>query len=228
MVSGIGLLFERTSGVAIRILLPLLLIWMCSRVPVVVSDPAREISWFAVGEIAVIAAAAMVLFARLAALRPGSTLERVTRQHGLRTARLLFALSLVTFGLSHFFEFAAHTVSLVPAWLPYRAAWADFTGAAQVAAGLGVLFSVYPRVAAAMEALMMSAFTLLVWIPAVIARPRIPSNWGEFLFTFVLAGAAWVIAESIPSKRVRTGKASDLAPQSLPASTPHRLARTEH
>ncbi len=202
VASGAGLLFERAAGVATRILLPFLLVWTLSRVPVVISDPGREISWFAVGEIAVLAAGAMVLFTTLAKLSAGSSLQRVTREHGLRTARLLFALSLPTFGMSHFFEFAARTVSLVPAWIPYRTEWAYLTGAAQIAAGLGVLFSIYPRLAATMEAVMLSVFTLLVWVPAVAANPRVPSNWGEFLFTFALAGAAWVVAESIPGKRI--------------------------
>lgn len=199
--TGAGLLFERSAGVATRILLPFLLIWTLTRVPVVISDPGREISWFAVGEIAALAAAAMVLFTRLANLSVGSSLQRVTQEYGLRTARLLFGPSVVTFGLSHFFEFAARTVSLVPAWLPFRAEWAYFVGAAQIAAGLGVLFSIYPRLAAAAEATMMSAFTLLVWIPAVIVNPKLHSNWGEFLFTFALAGASWVVAESIPRSR---------------------------
>jgi uncharacterized membrane protein len=110
-------------------------------------------------------------------------------------------LSLLTYGLSHFFEFAARTVSLVPPWLPYRAAWAYLAGAAQIAAGLGVLFSIYPRISAAMEAAMLSAFTVLVWIPAVVTKPASASNWVEFLFTFALACAAWVIAESIPGGR---------------------------
>ena len=198
--TGAGLVFERSAPVATRILLPFLLVWTLSRVPVVILDPGREISWFAVGEIAVLAAGAMVLFTTLARLSAGSTLQRVTREHGLRTARLLFALSLPTFGLSHFFEFAARTVSLVPAWLPYRTEWAYLTGAAQIAAGLGVLFSIYPRLAASMEATMLSVFTLLVWVPAVAANSRLPSNWGEFIFTFALAGASWVVAESIPGK----------------------------
>ena len=147
-----------------------------------------------------LAAGAMVLFTTLARLREGSSLQRVTREHGLRTARLLFALSLPTYGLSHFFEFAARTVSLVPAWLPFRTEWAYLAGAAQIAAGLGVLFSIYPRLAATAEAAMLSAFTLLVWVPAVATNPRLPSNWGEFIFTFALAGASWVVAESIPGK----------------------------
>lgn len=204
--TGAGVLFERTAGAATRILLPFLLLWTFSRVPVVVSDPGREISWFAVAEIAVVAAGAMVLFTRLAALPAGSTLQRITHEHGLRTARILFALSLPTFGLSHFFEFAAHTVSLVPSWLPYRTGWADLTGAAQIAAGLGVLFSIYPRWSAALEAALLSAFALLVWVPIVIAKPTTSSNWGELLFTFALAGGAWVVTESIPeSPRFRSG-----------------------
>jgi uncharacterized membrane protein len=198
--TGAGLLFDRSARVSIRILLPFLLLWTLSRVPVAVLDPGREISWFAIGEIAVLAAGAIVLFARLGDLRAGSKLQVAVSAHGLRIAYILFGLSLPTYGLSHFFEFAARTVSLVPPWLPYRTAWADLMGAAQIAAGLGVLFSIYPRLAAAGEAAMLSMFTLLVWVPAVITKPEVQSNWAEFLFTFALAGAAWVVAESIPRK----------------------------
>jgi uncharacterized membrane protein YphA (DoxX/SURF4 family) len=198
--TGAGLLFDRTARVSIRILLPFLLLWTLSRVPVVILDPGREISWFAVGEVAVLAAGAMVLFVWLADLRSGSKLQLAVSKHGLTVARILFGLSLPTYGLSHFFEFAARTVSLVPPWLPYRTGWADLAGAGQIAAGLGVLFSIYPRLAAASEAAMLSVFTLLVWVPAVITKPTLPSNWVEFLFTFALAGASWVVAESIPAK----------------------------
>jgi uncharacterized membrane protein YphA (DoxX/SURF4 family) len=193
--TGAGLLFNQTARVSISILLPFLLLWTLSRVPVTVMDPGREISWFAIGEIAVLAAGAMVLFVWLSESRPG--LER-----GLRIAQILFGLSLLTYGLSHFFEFATRTVSLVPPWLPYRTAWADLAGVGQIAAGLGVVFSVYPRLAAASEASMLSIFTLLVWVPAVITNPSLQSNWVEFLFTFALAGASWVVTESVSAKKV--------------------------
>ena len=199
--TGTGLLFRRTARLSIRILLPFLLLWTATRLPAIAADPGREISWFAVGEIAVLAAAALVLFMNLSEVSGGSKRRFVSHEQVLGTARVLFALSLLTYGLSHFFEFAARTVSLVPPWLPFRAAWAVLTGAAQIAAGLGVLFSVYPRAAAALEAAMLSAFTVLVWIPAVVTKPAVHSNWGEFLFTFALAGASWVVAESIPARR---------------------------
>jgi len=200
-LTGAGLFVERCMRGATYMLFPFLSLWALSRIPVVVSDPGREISWFAVGEIAVLTAAALVLYTQLAVTRPGLPLERATHEHGLLTARFLFGLSLPTFGLSHFFEFAAHTVSLVPAWLPFRAGWADLTGAAQIAAGLGVVLSIYPRRAAAIEAAMLSLFALVVWVPIVIARPTTPSNWGELLYTVALAGAAWVVTESIPARQ---------------------------
>ncbi|MHB1863816.1 MAG: DoxX family protein [Gemmatimonadaceae bacterium] len=198
--SGAGLLFQRTASVSSRILTPFLLLWALTRLPVVVADPLREITWFAVGEVGALAAAALVLFVRFAELKPGSRLQAITAEHGATIARILLGYSVVTFGLSHFFEFAARTVSLVPPWLPYRTAWADLTGAAQIAAGLGALFAVYPRWSAALEAALLSVFTVLVWVPAVIGNPAKQSNWVEFLLTFALAGACWVVAEGTPAR----------------------------
>ena len=197
LATGAGLLFQRTTRTSIRVLLPFLLLWTLTRVPVVVSDPLTEISWFAVGEIAVLAAGALVLFARHGGLAVGSKLQIATDKHAIRTARILFGLSVVTYGFSHFFEFRARTISLVPAWLPFRPEWAYLTGAGQVACGLGVTIGVYPRLAASAEAAMLSLFTVLVWVPAVVDKPAMRSNWVEFVVTAALAGAAWVVAESI-------------------------------
>lgn len=200
--TGVGLLFERSTPLSMRILLPFLSLWLLSRVPVLLADPFREISWFAVGEVAVPFAAALLIFTWLADPASASKLQRTAIALGPMAARILVGASLVTFGLSHFFEFAARTVSLVPSWLPYRTAWADLAGAAQIAAGLGVLFSIYPRWSAAAEAAMLTVFTVLVWVPAVIIKPELPSNWVEFLFTWALAGACWVVAEGMPARGV--------------------------
>lgn len=201
LATGAGLLFERSSRISIRILLPFLLLWTLTRVPIPLMDPGREIAWFLVGEIAVPAAGALVLFAWYADLRPGSKLEALTREYAIPLARILIGLSVPTFGLSHFFEFAARTVSLVPAWLPFPKFWADAMGAAQFLAGLGVLFSIYPRLSAAAEGAMLSVFALLVWVPAVITKPKLTSNWAEFLFTVALAAACLVVALGLPARK---------------------------
>ena len=199
-LSGIGLLFERSSLLSVRTLLPFLLLWLLTRIPVVLTDQLREISWFAIGAFAVPFSAPLLLYVWLTGPGAASGHRRAAARHGPILARILVGGSIVTFGLSHFFEFAARTVSLVPAWLPFRPAVADLAGAAQVAAGLGVLFDIHPRLAAAAEAAMLSLFALLVWIPAVITQPGLQSNWVEFLVTWELAAACWVVAQGISDR----------------------------
>jgi uncharacterized membrane protein YphA (DoxX/SURF4 family) len=89
---------------------------------------------------------------------------------------------------------------LVPSWLPYRIGWAYLTGAGQIACGLGVLFSIFPRVAAWAEAGMISLFTLLVWAPKILAAPHTRLNWTAFFISWAIASAAWVVAQNIAPK----------------------------
>jgi len=93
------------------------------------------------------------------------------------------------------------TAELVPAWLPYRVGWAYLTGAGQIACGLGVLFSIFPRVAATAEAGMISLFTLLVWGPAILAAPMTRLPWTAFFISWAIASAAWVVAQNIAPKQ---------------------------
>ena len=97
--------------------------------------------------------------------------------------------------------YSAETAALVPAWLPARTAWAYLTGAGQIAAGLGVLFSILPRLAAGAEATMLSLFTLLVWVPAVVAKPTDRLSWTALLISWAITAAAWVVAGSISTPK---------------------------
>jgi uncharacterized membrane protein len=196
LLGGAGLLFSRTASISVRILLPYLLLWMSLRIPALVMAPQIEVNWFAVGEVAVLAAAALALFAELHAARDGWIARLATSVRSQRVARALFAFALVAFGLSHFF-YTRETMSLVPAWLPFRKGWAYLTGAGHTAAGLGVSLSIRPRLAAAMEATMLTIFTVLVWIPAIITAPTSHGNWGEFVLSWAIAAGAWVVAGSI-------------------------------
>jgi uncharacterized membrane protein len=196
---GIGLLFRRSAAISVRILFPCLLIWLLLKVPAVVAKPLVEANWESLGEVAVLTAGGLALLATLAG--QGAGLKVATGEYGIRIARYLFAAALLAIGPSHF-VYSRETAALVPAWLPVPTAWAYLTGAGHIAAGLGVLFSIYARLAAMMEAGMLTVFTILVWIPAVLSPAATSFSWSELVISWSVAAGAWVVAGSMPGKDI--------------------------
>jgi uncharacterized membrane protein len=214
LFGGAGLLMRATAAWSARILFPYLIVWLLLKVPALAVAPGIEAVWLGFGEIAVLFAGGWVLFANLAELREGSPLKAASSEKSLRIAQMFFALWLIPIGLSHIVYVKA-TVDLVPAWLPYRQGWAYLTGAGHIAAGLGVLFSVFPRVAALAEAAMIGVFTILVWGPAIVAGPKTRLPWTAFFISWAIASAAWVVAQNIAAQQSADKKV--VAASSAPA-----------
>jgi hypothetical protein len=47
---------------------------------------------------------------------------------------------------------------------------------------------------------MISAFTLLVWVPAIAAAPKTRLPWTAFFISWAIAAAAWVIAQDMAAE----------------------------
>lgn len=202
LACGVGLLWQRTAAVAARVLVVYVLLWLLLfKARFIFAAPMTAVSYETTGETAVILAGAWVLYAWFAADWDRQRLGFATGDKGLRIARTIYGLSMIAFGVAHF-AYAKLTASLVPGWLPSPMTWAYLTGATYIAAGVSVLVGVYARWAAALSALQIGLFTLLVWVPRVAAGNIEASQWGEFVVSWVLTAAAWVVADSYRRKIV--------------------------
>lgn len=197
--SGLGLLWQRTAASAARLLLLYLVLWtLAFKARFIVLAPTQEGSYQTCGENAVLVAGAWVLYAWFAADWDKRHLGFATGDRGVRIARVIYALAMIAFGLSHF-AYLNLTAPLVPGWLPWPVGWAYFTGAAYLAAAAAMLTGVGARLAAVLSTVMMGGFTLLVWVPMALAGTLSAFQWGEFVVSWALTAAGWVVADSYRS-----------------------------
>ena len=96
-------------------------------------------------------------------------------------------------GLVHLIELK-ETAPYVPQWLPHPAFWACATGLYSIMAGPALLFGLYPRLVANLEAAMLGIITLLVWGPGLAAPDRVHVT--AFFISTAIAVGAWVVADT--------------------------------
>jgi uncharacterized membrane protein len=210
--AGVAMFFRATVAVAVRTVFALLLAWMCLPIPYLIAMPQREGRWLGTGEIAMLLAGGWVLFARLSGLEKTGFFSHITGTRGVRIAQIIFGLAVLPVGLSHI-VYTQITASLVPSWMPFRLGLAYLTGFGQIACGLAILFSVWPRAAALIETGMLALFAFLVWgpdtwiatTPKMAGAPpgaRFPLT--AFLITWVIGSSALLVASNIYEGRRTT------------------------
>jgi uncharacterized membrane protein len=214
LICGVGLLWRRAAAVASRVLLGFLLAWLLLwDMPQLAFHPGIGPTWAAC-KTAVMVAAAWVLYVWFAGDRDGPRFRFATGAMGLRIARSLYGVALIPFGIAHF-TYLERTAAMVPGWLPWHLAWAYFFGCTFIAAGLAIIAGVYARVAAILMVVQLAMFTVLVWVPVMAGKPS-ASDWSEFVVSWALTVAAWVVADSY-GVAVREG--FDSSPERAPLQT---------
>lgn len=160
--------------------------------PRVIARPSDLTEWLAAAECGAIALGGLLL----AGEQSGGS--KVIADLELR----LFGLCCIMFGISHF-AYVKFTASMVPAWLPMRQQLACVAGAIHVGTGIGLLAGLRRRWFAFTEALMMSAFVLLVHLPRVASHPGDRTELTLLFVAVTLTSAAWIVATSRAATRGR-------------------------
>jgi uncharacterized membrane protein len=191
------MLIKRTASLASFVMAIYLLGWvLVLQAPRAAHDPANLGMWLGVAESTVLMSGGWILFASLADPKARLKMPFITSVRGVRTARFLVGLACLVLGASHF-VYADGTAGMVPAWLPTRLDFAYLTGAGHFAAGIGILFGVFPRLAATLEAAMITIFVLLVHIPGAASQPASRMQWTMVFVAMALAGGVWATAKSL-------------------------------
>jgi uncharacterized membrane protein len=200
IVAGLALLLRPTAAAAGLFLTFYTFAWLllCD-VHHVLAKPTVEASWLSIGERTEQFAGVWTLYILLARAQGRFAVELITSDRALLFARTLFGLALIPIGFSHL-VYLKVTAGLVPAWLPDREAWAFATGVGHVAAGVALVLGVVPRLAATMEALMLTSFVLLVQVPMLVDKPDGRLPWTMLAAATLIAGAAWSVARSLADR----------------------------
>jgi hypothetical protein len=183
IAGGVGIQHPRTARLASIVLGIVYVIFSLACVPGIIAAPtvyAQYGSFFEqfsalCGAIAVYAATGTVAFGRVARV-------------GLGACAVSFTLSQAIY--------LRVTADLVPKWIPpSQTFWAMLTTVAFALAAVSILINRKARLAMRLMTLMLGMFGVLVWIPRLIAHPEAHFNWSELGLTFLITGAAWVVAD---------------------------------
>jgi uncharacterized membrane protein len=212
LAASAGLCFPRTALPSALTLVVYQALWAAICALPIFSTPLNVGAWYGFCEALAPLVGAWIIYAMLR-WQPARSPVPIASERAVRSAQVLFGLTCVFYGWSHF-AYADYTAGMVPTWLPDRLGIAYFTGLGHIAAGIGIIVWILPRLAATLEAIMMCLFGLLVWVPSFFAHPppawaTPPQNqWSELVVNLVLAAAAWVVATSLrnrpwgPSRRM--------------------------
>jgi len=112
-----------------------------------------------------------------------------------RLARLGLGVCAISFMLGQAL-LLRDTAQLVPNWIPpNQMFWAILTTIAFGLAALAILINRWARLATRLMILMLVLFGVLVWVPHLVAHPKAHFNWSECALTFLVTGAAWMVAD---------------------------------
>ena len=188
IAGGIGMQYPRTARLASVVLGVVYLLFSLACIPGIIAAPAIYAQYGSFFEQFSLLCGAIALYA--------ATETNAARAVMFgRMARLGFGVCAISFALSQMFYLRV-TADLVPKWIPpNQMFWAILTTIAFALAAIAILINHQARLAIRLMTLMLALFGVVVWIPRLIAHPEAHLNWSEFALTFLIAGAAWMLAD---------------------------------
>jgi uncharacterized membrane protein YphA (DoxX/SURF4 family) len=190
LAAGIALVIPRTARAAALILTVVYSVFTLLWVPKAFVNLGNYDPIGNVFEEFALVAAGLVLYARFSP--PDSS---VARRRPFFV--LLFGICPISFGIVHIVDMPG-LLGWIPGWLPpAKMFWAYATTMGFFGAAVAILTGIMAPLAARLVTAEIVIFELLVWIPNLAAGPGKHFNWAGNAISIALAGASWVVSDSI-------------------------------
>lgn len=125
--------------------------------------------------------------------------NEVSRARGaekiIRFGPVFIAVPMAVFGTEHFTFYDSVTV-LVPSWIPWHLFWVLFVGACLIGGAFSLVVKKYDGLAAALFAIMLLLFELLISGPRIAGTPGDRFAWAVALRDLAFSGGALAFAAS--------------------------------
>jgi uncharacterized membrane protein YphA (DoxX/SURF4 family) len=109
----------------------------------------------------------------------------------------LYGLSPISFGIVHICDMPG-LLTWIPNWIPpSQMFWAYATTIGFFLAAAAILSGIMAPLASRLLTAEIVGFEILVWIPKLLAGPHEHFNWAGNAICVALAGAPWVVSDSI-------------------------------
>ena len=161
------------------------------------------------------------VFEELSLVAAGLVLLATFSPEGSSVARrrsffvLLYGICPISFGIVHIVDMPG-LLHPIPAWLPpAKMFWAYATTMGFFAAAVAILTGILAPLAAWLLTAEIVIFELLYWIPNLSRGPHNHFNWAGNAISIAMAGAAWVVSDSI---------SADAKSKSIAAETPREAS----
>jgi len=130
---------------------------------------------------------------------------------------LLFGICPISFGIVHIIDMPG-LLDAIPGWLPpTRMFWAYVTTLGFFGAAVAILSGILAPLASRLLTAEIVIFELLFWVPNLSAGPRNHFNWAGNAISIAIAGAAWVVSDSICQAAKRVPSRAESSQVSTPA-----------
>jgi uncharacterized membrane protein YphA (DoxX/SURF4 family) len=128
------------------------------------------------------------------------TIRSRNANNAFTVSRLLFAISLIVFGVQHVM-YGPFIANLIPSWIPFRLFFAYFVGAAFFVASLSFITKIKASLSGFMLGLMFLIWVVILHAPRIAAASHNQNEWTSGLIALAMCGAGFIFAGVFADQR---------------------------